>query len=326
MCKVEEFVRDSSKINEGKFAILEMYGNNLAKLDAKLLEDRKDLIEEEDILNIEIYHPIRKDLTNLIKSLSQTSGFQIIDKNIYLPGFGYIKVENLTLNEAKEEIQKKCLKEISDIEVFVSFKKRKLKKIEVTGLVSDEISIESNTRIYELFSKIKLPRDANLFKSYVLREGVFLPVDMYKLIKQGDMSQNIVLNDHDKIYIADAPSSKIYVLGEVQKQLAIDIPDGKISLKEALTISGGILYTGDKSFIQIFRANVKTPKIYLLNWDYITQLPSSSLNLIDGDIVYVASKPLADWNRFVMQILPTISIIDSAYRGFKNMGIMIDGK
>ncbi len=326
MSNVEEFVLDSYAINEGKYAILEMVGFENTKLNPKLLEEKIDLIEDEDILNIEIFHPIRKDLINLIKNTSQSNGFVVIDGKIFLPNLDYIDLANLTLKQAKEKIQQRYSKEISNIEVFVSFNKRKEKKVEVTGIVCDEVEINAKTRLFDVLTKIKIPPNANLFKSYLLREGSFLPVDFYKLLKKGDMSQNIVMSDKDKIYIAQSNSSKIYILGEVPFQRAIDIPDGKISLKEAIAEAGGVLPTADKSFIQIFRANIQNPKIYLLNWDYITKLPNTSLNLIEGDIVYIATKPLVDWNRFVTQILPTVSLIDSAYRGFKNMGIIIDGK
>jgi polysaccharide biosynthesis/export protein len=326
LSSVEEFVADSYAINEGKHGILEMSGFDSEILDPKLLEEKADLIEEEDIINIEIFHPARRDLVNLITNISHSNGFRVIDGKIFLPNLDYIEIANLTLKEVKEKIKNRYSKEISDIEVFVSFLKKKEKKVEVAGLVSSEIEINGKTRLFDVLAKVKIPINANLFKSYFLREGSFLPVDFYKLLKKGDMSQNVVMNDKDKIYIAESKSSKVYVLGEVPMQKAIDIPDGRISLKEAIAEAGGILPTADKSVIQIFRANVQNPKIYLLNWEYITRLPSSSLNLIEGDIVYIASKPLVDWNRFVSQILPTVSLIDSAYRGFKNMGIIIDGK
>jgi len=326
MCNMQEFVLDSYIINEGKYAIFEMIGLKNTKLNPELLVEKKDAIEEEDILNIEIFHPTRLDLVNLIKNKSQSNNFVVTDGKIFLPNLDYIELEGLTLKQAKEKIQKRYSKEIKNIEVFVFFNKRKEKKVEIAGLVSGEVSIDKETRLFDVLTKIKVPSNANLFKSYFLREGSFIPIDFYKLLKNGDMSQNIVMANKDKLYIAETDRSKVYVLGEVSRQRAINIPDGKISLKDAIAEAEGVLPTADKSFIQIFRANVKNPKIYLLNWEYITKLPNKSLNLIDGDIVYVATKPLVDWNRFVTQILPTVSLIDSAYRGFKNMGIIIDGK
>ncbi|KKK99892.1 hypothetical protein LCGC14_2628990, partial [marine sediment metagenome] len=311
--------------NEGKTAILKMQGKKVDEFDKKLLKEKKEVIRDEDNLNIEIYHPKREDLISTIKTISSQNGFLVREKKIFLPHLGYIKVENLTIKEAREKIQKRYLDEIEDIEVFVSFKEKKTNKVEVAGLVNTQIWVDAKTRLFEVLIKASLPSSANLFKSYILRGSSFLPVDFYRLMKEGDMSQNIYIENKDKIYIADGYSSKVYVLGEVHKQGAINILDGKISLKEALAEAGGVSCIADKSFIQIFRANVQDPKIFLLNWKHVIELPSSSLNLIEGDIVLVGATIISDWNKFITQILPSISLFDSAYKGFKNMGIIING-
>ena len=322
---IEDFVLASNQINEGKTAILKMQGKEVEKFDENLLEEKKELIHEDDIINIEIYHPKREDLISSIKTISSQNGFLVRDKKIFLPQVKDIKVQEHTIKEAKEKIQNRDLDEIEGIEVFVSFKEKKTNIVEVAGLVNTRISIDPKTRLFDVLIKASLPPMANLFKSYVLRGNSFLPVDFYRLMKEGDMSQNIYMENKDKIYIADGFSSKVYVLGEVHKQGAINILDGKISLKDALAEAGGVSCIADKSFIQVFRANAQDPKIYLLNWKHIIELPSGSLNLIEGDIVLVGATIISDWNKFVTQVLPSISLFDSAYRGFKNMGIIING-
>ena len=148
-----------------------------------------------------------------------------------------------------------------------------------------------------------------------------LPVDFYKLIKEGDMSQNVVMRGGDKIYIADAEDSTIMVLGEVGKECSLNIPNGFMTLRKALAEAGGIPYTGDKSYIQVIRGNVLHPKIYTLNWKHVIHLSNDSMLLIPGDIVYVAAKPLTEWNRFVTQVLPTLIGFDLISKGVKSIGV-----
>lgn len=322
---VQDFILDSYKISEGKFSILEMEGLKFDTLDPSLLKEKEDVIEERDVLNIEIDHPTRLDLINTLRSISQSKGFEVIDDKIYIPNLGAIQVANLTLIEAQEKIQKRYLEEIENIEVFVTYKKKREKAVHIAGSVTSIIPIDEKTRLFDVLSKVNIST-ANLFKSYVLRDNKFLAVDFHNLLKQGDMSQNIVMVNEDKIYIAQSSASKIMVMGEVAKQSAIDIPDGSISLKQALAEAGGLLPTANKSYIQIFRTNVKNPKIYLLNWQQIVELPNRALLLMADDIVYVSMSPITQWNRFVTQILPTVSLMDAAYRGFKNIGIIIDGQ
>ena len=141
MASAQDFILASYKINEGKKEILQMQGLDVDNLSADLLENSSDVIEETDILNIEVYHPKRVDLINSIKSISKENGFVVLDGKIFFPDLGYFEVENLSLKEAKEKIQKRFQDEIKDIEVFVSFKEKKTKKVEVAGIVSSEVFI-----------------------------------------------------------------------------------------------------------------------------------------------------------------------------------------
>ena len=169
-------------------------------------------------------------------------------------------------------------------------------------------------RLFDVLAVAKVPPHANLFRSYVIREEKLLPVDMYKLIHQGDMSQNIVMRGGDKVYIADTGSASLMVMGEVGCQCVLPLPYGFMSLRHALAAAGGIPYTGDKSYIQIIRGNIVNPKIYTLNWEHVIHLPNSSLLLMPGDIVYVASKPITEWNRFISQLMPSFSGLEVVNR------------
>lgn len=222
----DEFVLDSYKIREGKFAILEMEGFEAKELDESLLEDR----------------------------LAFSSG-----------------------------------------------------KVELAGLAAvSSVPVDGKTRLYDVLSIAKVPPDANLFKSYVVRDGQMVPVDMNKLVREGDMCQNIVMQGGDKVYIADASSANVMMMGEVGRQRVIPLPCGYMPLGQALAEAGGIPFTGDKSYIQVIRGNLCKPKIYTLNWQHIIALPNDSLLLMPGDIVYVAAKPITEWHRFISQLIPSL--------------------
>jgi polysaccharide export outer membrane protein len=113
------------------------------------------------------------------------------------------------------------------------------------------------------------------------------------------------------------------VLGEVNRPRVIDIPNGFMTLSQALAEAGGIQITGDRRYIQVIRGNIQCPKIYTLHWSHIIHLPCDSMLLIPGDIVYVAATPLTEWARFVNQILPTLIGIDLVTKGVKNIGVNV---
>jgi polysaccharide export outer membrane protein len=194
--------------------------------------------------------------------------------------------------------------------------------VELAGLVQlSTIPVDGRMCLFETLALAKVPSNANFFRSYLIRDQSMLPVDFYKLVKEGDMSQNVVMRGGDKIYIADAADSTIMVLGEVGKECAISVPNGFVTLRKVIAEAGGIPYTGDKSYIQVIRGNVLHPKIYTLHWKHVIHLPNDSMLLMPGDIVYVAAKPLTEWNRFVTQILPTLIGLDLISKGVKSIGV-----
>ena len=307
----DEFILDSYKIKQGKFSILEMEGQATAELSENLLQERADVIENGDVLNIVIYHPSRQDIAQAVQAIGNQIGFRVVEGKIVLPDLAPIQIEGLTLEEARLAIQRAYLKEIEEIEVFLSYKDRLEKRVELVGqVVCSSVVVDGKTRLFDVLAKAKVPPDANLFKSYIVRDQQLLPVDMHKLVKEGNMSQNIVMAGGDKIYIAEASSSAVMMLGEVTTRGLINLPNGFISLREAIARAGGIPFTGDRAYIQVIRGNILKPKIYTLHWKHIIHVPTDSMLLMPGDIVYVAATPITEWNRFISQLFPSFTAID----------------
>lgn len=324
VCGADDFVIDSYQIREGKYCHLALEGQCMPCFDGSLLEPMEARIEEGDSLDLLYYHPTRKDLTSAISQAGQADGYRVRCGAIYLPDMGRHEIKGLTLSEAQEKLRKRFRSEIADSDVFLSFRDRPGQKIELIGLIEKNcVPVCGETRLFEVLASAKMSPAANLFKSYVVRGGEMLPVDLYKLVKEGDMSQNIAMRGGDKVYVADPSASPLMVLGEVNKQQVIDLPNGFMPLRQALAMAGGIPFTGDKRYIQIIRGSIACPKIYTLNWEHIVRLPTDSLLVIPGDIVYVAATPIARWDRFVNQILPTLVGFDLVSKGVKNVGITL---
>lgn len=310
----DEFVIDSYKIRQGKLSILEMEGTDLGELPCDAMDDYIDVISEDDILNIAVYHPKRQDLMNSIQFINNEVGFKVTQGCVDFPDIPPIEVEGLTLEEARRRIQASYREQIQDIEVFLTYKDRLSRKVELTGAVSlPIIPVDGKIRLYEVLAKAHVPNNANFFKSYVVRDGCHLPIDLYQLMNKGDMCQNIVMRGGDRIFIASPSDSSVMVMGEVGSPRAVNLPYGFISLKEAIVSAGGIPFTGSRNCIQVIRGNLLTPKIYILSWEHIIHLPNDSLLLMPGDTVYVSEKPITQWNRFIDQLLPSYTGFQSCY-------------
>ncbi len=320
----DEFVMDSYRIREGKFSILEMEGFTPEELDEALLDEYKDTVENGDVLQIALYHPKRCDIVEAVNAIGNTVGFQVANGRVLLPDLQAVEVAGLTLEEAREKIQSRYNSQIRDTEVFLAYKDRMERRVSLAGLVAmPNVPINGKMRLYDVLSLATIPVDANLFKSYVARDGKLLPVDMHKLLMEGDMTQNIVMRGGDKIYIADPAAASLMVMGEVGCERVMALPNGSISLRHAIAAAGGIPYTGDKSYIQVIRGSICKPKIYTLSWEHVIHLPNDSLLLMPGDIVYVAAKPITEWNRFISQLIPSFGGLEAVSSGCGSLGVFI---
>lgn len=303
----DEFVIDSYKIRQGKLSILEMEGRELTPITPDDMLEYKDVIAEDDILNILVYHPTRRDLMESINRINEQIGFQVRNGCVDIPDIPPVEVEGLTLDEAKDRLQNKYREEIKDIEVFITYKDRLARKVELAGAVRiPYIPVDGKIRLYEVLARAQVPNNANFFMSYVVRDGCPLALDLHKLVQEGDLCQNIVMRGNDKVFIADPADSRAMVMGEVASPRPIPLPHGYISLREAIVMAGGIPVTrGDRNCIQVIRGGLVNPKIYVLSWEHIVHLPNDSLLLMPGDTVYVGTRPITQWNDFMGQLMPT---------------------
>lgn len=313
-----EFVIDSHKIRQGKLSILEMEGVLLFDVPPSAMEEYEDLIAEDDILNIAFYHPKRRDLIEAVQYINEQVGFRVQEGKITFPDVAPVHVAGFTLDEARLRLQFALEKEIQDAEVFLSYRDRLARKVELTGAVAlPVIPVDGKIRLYEVLARAQVSSQANFFKSYVVREGVPLALDLHKLMNQGDMTQNIVMRGGDKVFIAHPSDSNVMVMGEVLVPRAVNVPYGFISLREALVHAGGIPFTGNRNCIQVIRGNLRCPKIYVLAWDHVIHLPNDSLLLMPGDTVFVTEKPITKWNRFIDQLLPSYIGLEKAYTAYQ---------
>lgn len=127
---------------------------------------------------------------------------------------------------------------------------------------------------------------ADLALSFLARKGEYIPVNFETLVKDGDMVQDIPLQDGDYIFINTAALRRVYVLGEVSNPLTIEFFD-RISLMDAIAHAGGTTIRAS-SRIAVIRGSLYNPKKYLIDFNRIKKAKACDFPLEPGDIVYVA--------------------------------------
>lgn len=312
---IEEFVVDSQQIRQGKLAILALEEHESICNPSNSID--KDRIIEGDELSIILYCPRRPDRMYALESISARTAFRVADGHICLPHLDPIEIAGLTLTEARELIQTTYCEQIPDVQVFINFKKKRERQVQIIGAGKAMVIVDGQMRLSEVLAKARVHPYANLFKSYVMRDGQQLPIDLYKLIHEGDESQNLIMQGGDQIFIANSTDASIMVTGEVRHSMVIPVPYGCLSLREALVITGGIPFTGNRNCIQVIRGELTRPKIYSLAWEDITHLPNQSLLLMPGDIVVISEKPITQWNRFIDQLQPSTACMQTGVNTYE---------
>ncbi|MCA9483971.1 MAG: polysaccharide biosynthesis/export family protein [Nitrospina sp.] len=217
------------------------------------------------------------------------------DGTISYPLIGDMKAQGLTPAELKENITQKLRKYIKDASVTVVVMAINSINISVAGEVKAPGTYKINrpVTLMHMFSVVQgFTQQADLRKSYILRDGKKLNVDINALIKDDDFSQNIWLKPNDIIFIHDNFESRVNITGEVKAPQVITYQEG-MTIMDAVLLSGGLtdiakanatqIYRkkGDRSEQNIEKINVELDKV-IFDGDL-----SKNTVLQPGDIIFV---------------------------------------
>ncbi len=314
----EEFFKDSLLINQGKKGIAKLLNFEWEKASFETRQEIK--VSNGDIFSIYIYNLFPHPWIDALKTLSDSNQLVCIEDKLTIPYLGTITIQGLTLEQVKEKILSLIAHEFPEASAAILLKDRLFNRVEIAGIINSSFPIlEKNQTLYQILSMLNFPKEVSLYNSYLKRDGKVLKVDFEKLMIDHQPDEDIPLKHGDFIYIADWRRANVMVLGEVRKVGVVPMDQSKISLKEVIAKSGGLELSADRTFIQIIRGGMSQPKIYTLNYGRILTAPNDALLLMQGDILYVAATPIAEWNRLINQLLPTITAYEFFHRGIQGV-------
>jgi polysaccharide biosynthesis/export protein len=143
----------------------------------------------------------------------------------------------------------------------------------------------------------------DLSNSFIVRNGERLPVNLARLLQNGDMSQNIYLEPDDFLYFPSSASRDIYVLGAVRSPKAV--PRQHNNLIGAIAEAGGPVKDAYLSHVAIVRGSLENPKIAVVDYNDVLRGKAPNILLDPRDIVYVPFSPYRFLTKYLDLILTT---------------------
>ncbi len=212
-----------------------------------------------------------------------------------LPGFD---VAGLTLDELRGQLEQRLRGFYRFPHVAVTANEVRSKRVWILGRVNKPgvYPLVRPTTVIDIISQAgglftsrfsgTTEELADLDHSFVMRGRKMLPVNFQKLLRQGDMGQNIQLQPGDYVYMPSALTKEIHVLGAVKQPRPIRFTQ-EMSLAAALSSAFGLTPAADAKHVAIVRGALAEPKIAIVDFDAIQRGKAPNIRLEPRDIVYV---------------------------------------
>jgi polysaccharide export outer membrane protein len=252
------------------------------------------------------------------------------DGKIYFDLLPGLKVWGLTIGQAKTLLEHEESKYIrGDPRIAITLREVGSKKVWLMGRLTAPgvYPLTSQTTLLEAISRAGGPYTSttaspnadefvSLHRTFVVRKGQLLPVDLYSLLHDGDMSQNIYLQSDDFVYLPPKNIGNVYVLGAVLLPRLVSVTT-QTTLVSAIASAGGTIKYSEPRDVAIIRGSLTQPKMAVINYFDILHGKESDVWLEPGDIVYVPFSPFQTLARYADLVLQTFARTVGANAGVR---------
>jgi protein involved in polysaccharide export with SLBB domain len=145
---------------------------------------------------------------------------------------------------------------------------------------------------------------ADLRRSFLIRQGKLLPINFERLLKQGDLGQNIYLEPDDFLYLPAATAREVYVLGAVTQPRPVAFTQG-MTAAGAVASAYGTIKGAYMHHVAVVRGSLSEPRIAVVDYAKVIRGEAPDIELQPQDIVYVPFSPYRYITKYVEVILNT---------------------
>ncbi len=245
-----------------------------------------------------------------------------VDGTVSLPYQEALKVAGLTPREVDRYVTTLLSRYERRPRVDVQVLKAKSKTVNIFGEVQSLVRQPTGPGRYYLSGKENLVdflsraggpgKDADLSNVQITRDGKTITLNLKRAIKQGDWTENAIIDHGDTIFIPSLAQSKhkVYVLGAVGKPGIVEF-SGDMNFLDAVLKSGGLGKGASLPDIRIIRSDRDAPQILAIDFERFMERGDLTQNLAlqDNDVLIIPRRPIANWNLYVQDMLPSLQLI-----------------
>lgn len=320
-------------IKDESSAILEQQD---VKVDVPPLSDNEEITEylvgSGDVLLVNV--PGLIDSYGSSEKTQNLQGFRISSSGkIILPLVGAVKVAGLNVEEIQSLLVDHLTKYIKKPMVTVEIREFKSQPLYLLGQFN-EPGLHFLDRPTSLLHGISmgsgLSAKANLRGARLLREAQLMPVDIYDLLHNNDLLQNVQLHPGDTIYVPGNEDQRVYVFGAVGKPGSVPFANGRLNLLQAVSSANIGHYANrgepyDGEHVRIIRSLSPTHgQLMVVDLARMMDGYAMPMPLMDGDIVYIPKTRVGNWNEAISQLLPTLQVISGTLQPFVQLQYLED--
>lgn len=249
------------------------------------------------------------------------------DGTAQFPLIGPLKVAGKTSNDLRQYVEKELARYVNEPKVTVqvvftgSIRYYLLGQFAQPGLKYSDRPLHL-LEAMSLGGSVLLER-ASLNTAYVARKGKRLAINFRRLLRDGDMRQNIRLRPGDVVFVPDNAGDQVFVFGAAATSLksggAIPMRNGRLNLLQALAQAGfGIRDRAQVKLSQtrVIRSDGDRGQFFLVDADAMLKGEAAPFELMPGDIVFVPETAFTSWNEAMAQLLPTLQTVSGLLTPF----------
>lgn len=249
------------------------------------------------------------------------------DGSLQLPLVGPMKVAGKTTNELRMYLEESLAVYVKDPKVTVQVIFTGSIRYYLLGQFTNP-GLKYSDRPLRLLEALSLGGSvvmdkASLGSAYVTRRGRRLPINFRRLVREGDLSQNIKLESGDLVMVPDNASEQAFVfggsVGSNPSGGAVPFINGRLSLLQALSRAGfgyRERVQSKLSEVRVIRSEGDRGELFVIDAARILSGEAAMFELVPGDVVFVPTTAITSWNQALEQLLPSLQTISGLLTPF----------